>query len=290
MLAHLSPAALSTLRLGWAPPAPDAAAMAALARLNGLTRLHLERPLLPPSTADVLPSLPQLQTLHLAPSCLPAGLLAAVVRLPALVDLSCSCNTLPPLEALPALSQLTHLAWTEEKQPVGHVRPDVRCLLAQLPALQSWEIGSTRGSLWRGCMKVRPGSWVAGWAIGGHTALASCRLLHTWALPAAEPNCLGSTMLSVWACCWHLSTVCTHCTPSEPQIAGATLNSCRGSGRVGAAGTRELALSGIRHLPSLQRLAEAVLPAGTPPSSLQSLSIFHSRLPTSALLSCAYLA
>lgn len=80
-----------------------------------------------------------------------------------------------------------------------------------------------------------------------------------------------------------------HACPSL-QIAGATLDKCEGSGRSPAVGTRQLTLHGIHHLPSLQRLAEAVLPAGTPPSSLQSLSIFHSRLRTAALLNCAHLA
>ncbi len=68
------------------------------------------------------------------------------------------------------------------------------------------------------------------------------------------------------------------------------LLSCAAKGCNRADGTvQELTLSSIQHLPSLQPLVEAALPPGTPLCRLRSLSIFHSRLPLPAVLSCPFL-
>ena len=52
---------------------------------------------------------------------------------------------------------------------------------------------------------------------------------------------------------------------------------------------QELRLGRIEYVPSLHQLMAAALPAGTLPSQLRSLDIFHSRLPLPAVLGCPFL-
>ena len=205
VLSHLSPSSLTSLGLLWGPPALDEAAMAALGRLSRLTSLWLESgSSLPTSTADVLPRLPRLQQLALASPVLPASLLAALVQLLALVELDCSGDTLPPLDVLPRISQLTHLRWKEDSRQDGYLRPDVQRLLERLPALESWQIGSGRDIVWHGCMQVEYG-WGFCWSAAGP------RCMTAWVDVLAWWRHVTAVRPASW---WQPTAVRAHCTPA----------------------------------------------------------------------------
>lgn len=180
VLARLSPAGLASLELQLCLEI-EPEALAALASLTGLQELALACPNLPlpPSAADVFSGLSQLRALSLAAGSLPDGLLAAVPgqlqrlsldapslpdglvgslkRLTALTWLECRAHELPAMRPLCTLSQLRHLGWLELQRPEGSLlRPPLQQLLAAVPGLQSWTIGSTSG-YGHGSMKVRAG-------------------------------------------------------------------------------------------------------------------------------------
>ncbi len=180
VLARLSPAALTSLELQLCLEI-EPEALAALASLTGLQELTLICPdlPLPPGAADALSGLRQLRALSLTAGSLPDGLLAAVPgqlqrlsldapgmpdglvaslqRLTALTGLECRAHQLPAMRPLCTLSTLRHLSWLELQRPEGSLlRPPLQQLLAALPGLQSWTIGSTSGYGY-GSMKVRAG-------------------------------------------------------------------------------------------------------------------------------------
>ncbi|KAI7836266.1 hypothetical protein COHA_009856 [Chlorella ohadii] len=169
VLARLSPAALTSLELQLCLEI-EPEALAALASLTGLQELTLICPdlPLPPGAADVFSGLRQLRALSLTAGSLPDGLLAAVPgqlqrlsldapgmpdglvaslqRLTALTGLECRAHQLPAMRPLCTLTTLRHLGWLELQRPEGSLlRPPLQQMLAALPRLQSWTIGSTSG-------------------------------------------------------------------------------------------------------------------------------------------------
>ncbi len=150
VLAHLS--TVQSLRLEWITV--DAAAAAALQRLTSLTQLYIEGDDdLPGSLLAALPSLPQLLSLRLFGGTMP-GLRAALCPLTQLTQLECAAaEPLPPLTILFPLAQLRQLQWEEQRQD-GTLLFDVQLLLARLPQLDGWRIGSYWTQL-EGALKVR---------------------------------------------------------------------------------------------------------------------------------------
>lgn len=192
-LAHLSPAALTSLQLEWGPPLSQTT-LAALASFTALANLGLysDAPL-PPNTPTVLAQLSRLTAWELGGQVVRPELLAVLARLPALEDLTCHahssllpppgvellaaehlhpgrrrstdlfhvfacCLVLPTAGPLSALTQLTALRWKEWRRPALTVaRPDLQRLLTQLPRLNSWDVSSSYAepwSTWDGCMWV----------------------------------------------------------------------------------------------------------------------------------------
>ncbi|KAI7838892.1 hypothetical protein COHA_007357 [Chlorella ohadii] len=91
--------------------------------------------------------------------------------------------------------------------------------------------------------------------------------------------------LERWRICSDLDTD----VPSVSlQVGGAVLAYCAVKGRTDGT-VQELRLGRIEYVPSLHQLMAAALPAGTLPSQLRSLDIFHSRLPLPAVLGCPFL-
>lgn len=185
VLGRLGPAALTHLELQLCLEV-EAEAVAALTSLTALQELTLGCPAapLPPGAAEALGGLPQLRALHLTaaslpdglPAALPAqlrrlcleapslpdGLVASLQGLAALTWLECRAHELPDMLLLCALSQLRHLGWMEMQRPGDSLlRPPLQQLLAALPGLQSWTVGSTSGR-GHGSMQVTAG--VAGGA------------------------------------------------------------------------------------------------------------------------------
>ncbi|KAI7839857.1 hypothetical protein COHA_006420 [Chlorella ohadii] len=77
---------------------------------------------------------------------------------------------------------------------------------------------------------------------------------------------------------------------SSLQVGGAELASCAVEGCDQADGTvEELRLVAVVHMPSLQQLVAAALPASTQPSQLRSLAICSSSLSPPALVGCPFL-
>ncbi|PRW60737.1 S-phase kinase-associated [Chlorella sorokiniana] len=198
VLAHLSPAGLTTLELQLCMEL-EADALAALARLTALQQLTIsctEVPL-PPGAVEALACLPKLHTLQLTSASLPDGLPAAAPRLrsltleapsfpdgllgelpglAALTSLECRAHELPGLRPLCALSQLRHLAWLELQRPGGTMQLPLQLLLASLPGLQSWAIGSTDGYN-NGCMEMNGVTLYSCAAAGRDQAAGSVRQL-----------------------------------------------------------------------------------------------------------------
>jgi len=90
--------------------------------------------------------------------------------------------------------------------------------------------------------------------------------------------------------------ICKGCVQLAPapltyfQVGGAELASCAVEGCDRADGTvEELRLVAVVHMPSLQQLLAAALPAGTQPSQLRSLAICSSSLSPPALVGCPFL-
>ena len=107
VLRLLQPGMLTGLALtrsdsSWPRPQPlSDAAVRELPRFTGLTRLQLDGPLLPPSTAGALRQLPQLCSLACSAGSLPEARAAALVQLSVLRDLDLRCSELqPPAEAM----------------------------------------------------------------------------------------------------------------------------------------------------------------------------------------------
>jgi len=154
VLAHLSPATLQSLRLGWV--LVDAGAAAALQRLSSLTQLWIEcEDALPSRIVVALASLPWLLSLELSACDIPLGLPTALQHLTQLTCLVLdSCSPLPELSAVFALTQLRRLGWQEMRQ-AGALHVDPQQLLAQLRQLQSLDIGSVQTEPTRGSLQVR---------------------------------------------------------------------------------------------------------------------------------------
>ncbi len=154
VLAHLSPATLQSLRLGWV--LVDAGAAAALQRLSSLTQLWIEcEDGLPSRIVVALASLPWLLSLELSACDIPLGLPTALQHLTQLTCLVLdSCSPLPELSAVFALTQLRRLGWQEMRQ-AGALHVDPQQLLAQLRQLQSLDIGSVQTEPTRGSLQVR---------------------------------------------------------------------------------------------------------------------------------------
>lgn len=156
VLACLSPASLQSLILKDTPL--DAAAAAVLVCMSGLTQLQVGgSDDVPSSVAAALAGLPQLRQLVLLGASMPQGLPAA---LPHLTQLTCLCcyasDSLPELTAIYSLTQLRELEWQEQRREVGTMRPDVQQLLARLPHLEHWSLGSRAGLRGLGKMQVTP--------------------------------------------------------------------------------------------------------------------------------------
>jgi len=174
VLAHLRPVTLQSLRMEWMPA--DAAAAVALGRLSSLTYLQIECcGCLPDSLLAALPSLRQLLCLKLSGTEAPAELPGTVRPLTRLTHFACrtTIEPLPPLSSLFQLTQLCRLEWMEGRQ-AGMLRLNVQPLLARLPQLGSWRIGSRR--LRRQSLQVRASSLLG---IGGtRWGLGACACVH----------------------------------------------------------------------------------------------------------------
>lgn len=155
VLACLSPASLQVLILKEAPL--DAAAAAVLGGMSSLTQLQVDGDSdVPTSVAAALPSLPQLRQLILSGARMPQALPAALQHLAQLTALCCyASNGLPELTAVYSLTQLRELEWQEEQREVGMMRPDVHQLLARLPHLEHWSLGSWHGHGQHGLSKMQ---------------------------------------------------------------------------------------------------------------------------------------
>lgn len=152
------------------------------------------------------------------------------------------------------------------------MRLNLQRLLTQLPRLNSWDVGSSHGnSLWEGCM------WVSDRLRGCHALGMAGRIdaMHS----VTQPACASSMQFP-------LATK-LKCT----QVGDACLHESHGEGRNPATGgVPEMTFCGIRSMPALKQLIAAALPTGVQPSSLLSLSVYHSWLDVSALHGCIQLA
>ena len=133
-----------------------------LSRMRTLRALQLTAASLP---ASLPAAASRLQQLTLDAHSLPASLLAGLQGLTALTRLECRASRLPSMQLLCALSQLRHLGWLERERTGGELlRLPLQLLLACLPGLQAWTIGSTDG-YGGSCLEVRRVRW---WAVHVH--------------------------------------------------------------------------------------------------------------------------
>ena len=245
--AALQPEGMTALRLCDVDRPPEG-----LARFHKLTALEITSSSLAPEAVLAIGRMHQLVKLGLRihPNCSSDGVVASVLQLTGLTSLELSLSSPLPAAAahMTRLAQLRHLSVTEQ---VWHGQPVVQPLLpTQFPAglLSSHYMRSPAPFQARRMME-RP-----------------CAVHHPKG-PCCSERPPGT------AATWHLTSQHVPALFSSPaQVAGARLRCYRYQLEVlrgSQTGAGELMLTGVRALPSLQLLLEALLPAGAPLARLE---------------------
>lgn len=267
-LSLLSPGALRELSLTYKGPLSKGI-MACLAGFSSLATLSVECGRLPNNTEDILEALPALASLHLEPDNFEADLL--LEALPALTRLSHlsltamwgALDALPAVAELPALRSLSLNNWAYQDRVVDG--EEAQALLEAASKLDSFTCRS----------RPVPRQWTVlegGLKASARFTAAPCRpgLQAARCLRHCHPRCLRCLLLS------------------PLRIGEVILQTLSWSKSWEATGKPGTSIRVQRGMPSLRQLLAAALPAALPP--LKSLEVQCTTLEPAALAGCSSLA